>query len=690
MQKKKYLFLVSFLIISLFLTSVKVSADPAQKRFWGINRYATSINICENNWDKSDYVVLVSGEGFADALCAATLAKKYNAPVILTNGKALDNGIKNQLTRLNVKHIFIIGGTGVIAQSVEEQLDTMNIEYERISGNDRYDTSLKVAELIGSNNGVVIASGESFPDALSIAPIAAAKGMSILLTNKYNLSQGVNQFIQNSSGKKFYIVGGVGVIGNNVIKGINNYKRLGGIDRYETNLKIVDEFADDMNFSSIYISSGEGFADALSGSVAAAKTNSPLILTNGNSSMTKAAFYSKISLVNEFRVLGGEAVVPNKAVQNLLTDKIESKFKLGDDLLISKYSNLIKGKNIGLVTNQTGVNSNRVSIINVMANYDEAKLTALFAPEHGIDGKAKAGDYVKSYTDESLDIPVYSLYGATRMPTEEMLSNVDVLVFDIQDIGARSYTYMSTLNYCMKAVAKYNKEIVVLDRPNPLGGQIMDGPVLEDKFKSFVGVDNMPMTHGMTAGELAQFFNRNISAKLTVVPMEGYSRNMIFQDTGLSWVQSSPYIPSIEAVFGYSATGLGEGTTIYQDDYFTWVGGKGVNSDKFAQLLNSANLSGVRFKANSRGGFGGVKLEVTDYHTFNPAKTGIYVLAYAHSLNNFKVPKSTNEIIMFDKIMGTDKIGQYLEAGYSPQRIESEYSVGLEQFKVERKKYLIY
>lgn len=690
MLKKKYLFLISFLISSLFLTSVKVSADPAQKRFWGINRYATSINICENNWDKSDYVVLVSGEGFADALCSATLSKKYNAPVILTNGKSLDNDIKNQLTRLNVNHIFIIGGTGVIAQSVEEQLDTMNIGYERISGNDRYDTSLKVAQLIGSDNGVVIASGESFPDALSIAPIAAAKGMPILLTNKYSLSQDINQFILNSSEKKCYIVGGVGVIGNNVIKGINNYKRLGGIDRYETNLKIVDEFASDVDFSSIYISSGEGFADALSGSVAAAKTNSPLILTNGNSSITKATFYTKISLVNEFRVLGGEAVVPNKAVQNLLTDKIESKFKLGDDLLISKYSNLVKGKNIGLVTNQTGVNSNRISIINVLANYDEAKLTALFAPEHGIDGKAKAGDYVKSYVDESLGIPVYSLYGATRMPTEEMLSNIDVLVFDIQDIGARSYTYMSTLNYCMKAAAKYNKELVVLDRPNPLGGQIMDGPVLEDKFKSFVGVDNMPMTHGMTAGELAQFFNRNISARLTVVPMEGYSRDMIFQDTGLSWVQSSPYIPSIESVFGYSATGLGEGTTVYQDDYFTWVGGKGINSDKFAQLLNSTNLSGVRFKANSRGGFGGVKLEITDYHTFNPARTGIYVLAYAHSLNNFKVPKSTNEIIMFDKIMGTDKIGQYLEAGYSPQRIESEYSVGLEQFKVERKKYLIY
>ena len=318
------------------------------------------------------------------------------------------------------------------------------------------------------------------------------------------------------------------------------------------------------------------------------------------------------------------------------------------------------------------------------------KLVALYGPEHGIDGNAKAGDYVESYVDKRLNIPVYSLYGDTRMPTKDMLSNVDVLVFDIQDIGARSYTYMSTLNYCMKAAAKYNKEIVVLDRPNPLGGEVFDGPVLEDKYKTFVGVDNVPMTHGMTAGELAQFFNRNIGAKLTVVPMEGYKRNMTFQDTGLKWVQSSPYIPSIESVFCYSATGLGEGTTVYQDDCFTWVGGKGINSSKFADLLNGAGLSGVSFSPNSRNGFGGVKLQITDYHTFNPARTGVYVLAYAHSLNNFNVPKSEDTTNMFDKIMGTNKIGEYLEQGDTPQQIEAEYKSGLDAFKAEREKYLIY
>ena len=365
-------------------------------------------------------------------------------------------------------------------------------------------------------------------------------------------------------------------------------------------------------------------------------------------------------------------------------------FKLGDDLLITKHKELINGKKIGLVTNQTGVNSKYQSSITLLSNYKDAKLTALYGPEHGIDGKAKAGDYVKSYVHPSLNIPVYSLYGDTRMPTKEMLSNIDVLIFDIQDIGARSYTYMSTLNYCMVAAAQYNKPIIVLDRPNPLGGEIVDGPVLEDKYKTFVGVDNLPLCHGMTAGELANFFNRKIGAKLTVVPMEGYSRDMIFQDTELKWTQSSPYIPDIDSVFSYSATGLGEGTSIYQDDCFSWIGGTGINSDKYAKLLNDANLPGVKFIAENKGNFGGVKLQITDYHKFNPAKTGIYTLAYAHSLNNFKVPKSDKTIVMFDKIMGTDKIGIYLEKKYTPQQIEATYKTDLEKFRKERQKYLIY
>lgn len=365
-------------------------------------------------------------------------------------------------------------------------------------------------------------------------------------------------------------------------------------------------------------------------------------------------------------------------------------FKLGNEVLFSKYHHLIDGKRIGLVTNQSGVNSKGESVINLLAGHKSTRLVALFGPEHGIDGSAKAGEYVKSYVHPSLGIPVYSLYGSTRMPTGDMLKDIDALVFDVQDIGARSYTYMSTLNYCMVAAKKYNKTVVVLDRPNPLGGLIVEGPVLENPYITFVGVDNLPMAHGMTAGELAKFFNRKIGADLKIVPMEGYTRQMIFQDTGLPWVQTSPNIPDLDSVFGYMATGLGEGTGIFQADKFKWIGGKGIDADRYAAILSQAGLPGVNFIPEQRGEAGGVRLQINDPRIFNPAKTGIYALTYAHSLTGFKVPKSGQTVVMFDKIMGTNKIGQYLEQGLLPRQIEAGYAPALEQFKKERQKYLIY
>lgn len=372
------------------------------------------------------------------------------------------------------------------------------------------------------------------------------------------------------------------------------------------------------------------------------------------------------------------------------TGGITASFKLGNELLMSKYHYLVEGKRVGLVTNQSGVNRRGESTIDLLAGDKSLRLTTLYGPEHGIDGTAKAGEYVESYTHPGLGIPVYSLYGSTRMPTAAMLENIDVLVFDIQDIGARSYTYMSTLNYCMVAAQKYGKPVLVLDRPNPVGGLIVEGPVMEDPYITFVGVDNLPMAHGMTAGELAQFFNRKIGADLKVIPMEGYSREMIYQDTGLSWVQTSPNIPDLDSVFGYMATGLGEGTGIAQADKFKWIGGKGIDAQRFAALLNNAGLPGVTFIPEVRGEAAGVRLKIQDYHSFNPAKTGIYALAYAHSLNNFTVPKSGDTVVMFDKIMGSDKIGQYLEQGLSPQQIEAKYTPALNHFKAEREKYLIY
>ncbi len=321
MHKKGCIFIVSCFIISLLFIATKVSAAPVQKRFGGSDRYATSINVCKNNWDKSDYAVLVSGEGFADALCAAPLAKKFDAPIILTNGKVLSNDIKNELIRLNVRKVFIIGASGVISEDIERQVYGMNIDCERISGNDRYDTSLKVAQYIGINKGVVIASGENFPDALSIAPMAAAKGMPILLTDKHGLKENIKNYIENSVIENCYILGEEGIVSDDITKNINNCKRLSGADRYETNQKIINEFSNNIDFSSVYVATGEGFADALSGAAAAAKTNSPIIFTDGNVMLIKTVLTLKVSSINEMRILGGGEVMPDEAAQTLLSDK---------------------------------------------------------------------------------------------------------------------------------------------------------------------------------------------------------------------------------------------------------------------------------------------------------------------------------------------------------------------------------
>lgn len=369
-------------------------------------------------------------------------------------------------------------------------------------------------------------------------------------------------------------------------------------------------------------------------------------------------------------------------------------FKLGNEVLFERYLHLIAGKRVGLVTNQTGVNSKGESTIDRLAQNPDVDLVALFGPEHGIDGKAKAGVYVESYIHPELSIPVYSLYGATRRPTAAMLRDIDVILYDIQDIGARSYTYISTMYYVMEEAKKYNIPVVILDRPNPVGGEICEGPVLEDFTIGFIGIDNLPIAHGMTVGELARFFNRKIAhPSLHVVPMEGYTRDMIWFDTGLPWIPTSPMIPYVESAFGYNATGLGDGTGIHQDDYFRWIGGAGIDSHKFADLMNSSKLPGVVFIPETRGGHGGVRLQITDFRTFNPVRVNIHALAYGKRLINFTVPKSGNSynsLSMFAKIMGGNRMGEWLEQKLSPQQIEARYAAELSQFKRDRQPHLIY
>lgn len=364
--------------------------------------------------------------------------------------------------------------------------------------------------------------------------------------------------------------------------------------------------------------------------------------------------------------------------------------KLGNEVLMNHFIQLIQGKRIGLLTNQTGVDSTGVSTIDLVRHIPTVSLRVLFAPEYGLDGKTPASQEKESYIHPSLKIPVYDLAGKTRKPTKEMLSDIDILLVDLQDTGARTSPYLPTLQSCIQAAKDTGKMLIVLDRPNPLGGIIVEGPVAEDPYLLDGGVDNLPLAHGMTPGELALFFNRKIGAKLVVVPMESYTRSMLYPDTSLAWIPSSPGLPNLNAVFGYLATGLGEGTSVIQTDKFAWIGGPGIDSQQFSNLLNFSGLLGVIFEPETQGESGGVRLNIFDPHLFNPAKTGMYALAYAHSLSHFAIPKSGTTLTVFDRNMGTNKIGSYLEQNLTPEQITAKYEKQIKAFQELRKKYLIY
>jgi len=240
----------------------------------------------------------------------------------------------------------------------------------------------------------------------------------------------------------------------------------------------------------------------------------------------------------------------------------QARVKTGLEVLISRDFDILKGKKVGLITNQTGVDSKFRSTVDIFNETPEVTLVALYGPEHGVRGNYSAGEYVGFYKDEKTGVPVYSLYGKTRKPTAVMLRDVDVLVYDIQDIGCRSYTYISTMGYAMEAAAENNIEFVVLDRPNPLGGIKIEGPLVEEGYFSMVSAFPVPYVYGLTCGELANLINNENYLKadkkcnLKVVPMNGWKRKMKFRDTGLEWVPSSPHVPHASTAQYYVATGI--------------------------------------------------------------------------------------------------------------------------------------
>lgn len=382
-----------------------------------------------------------------------------------------------------------------------------------------------------------------------------------------------------------------------------------------------------------------------------------------------------------------------------------------DNLFTEDYVQLLKGHKIGLVTNHTAVNRKMRSTIDLLKDRSKThqySIVALFAPEHGITGRAYASESIQDEKD--LDgIPIYSLHGKTRRPTDEMLKDVTLIVYDIQDIGSRSYTYMTTLFYVMEEAAKREIPVVVLDRPNPINGIVVDGPMLEEKWRSMVGYVNVPYCHGMTAGELARLFNveYKIGCKLDVVPMRGWNRQMSFQGTGLAWVPTSPNIPEATTALYYPTTGLlgelqivniGIGYTLP----FKLVGAPWIDAKSFAKNLNAQKFPGVFFEPfYFRPFYGrfahedcqGVLIVVTHPLKYKPVCTQYLLIGMLKSMYPEKfqeaVSSAKDRKEMFCKVNGTEEIYRIMtEEKNIVWKLRAFHEKEREAFASVRRKYL--
>jgi uncharacterized protein YbbC (DUF1343 family) len=384
-----------------------------------------------------------------------------------------------------------------------------------------------------------------------------------------------------------------------------------------------------------------------------------------------------------------------------------------EELITSRFK-ILQGKRVGLITNPTGIDHKLQSTVDIMFRTSDIKLVALFSPEHGVRGDFAAGEQVGTTLDPGTKLPVYSLYGKTRKPTPEMLNGIDVLVYDIQDIGSRSYTYISTLGLAMEAAAENSVGFVVLDRPNPLGGIRMEGALTRPEFISFVSQFPIPYVHGMTVGELATFLNEEgllknrIKCKLEVVKMNGWKRAMYFENTGLPWVPSSPHIPQVETIIFYPATGIagelyiasiGVGYTLPFQLFATeWI-----NADSLTSNLNSLNLTGIIFRAIhykpyysvSQGKtVHGVQIHITDAKIVsNLSLIQFYILQEAHKLwpdkNIFDLCEKSR-LNMFDKVCGTDKIRIEFTKTFLVDSIMDLWTRDIPAFRKKAQKYFLY
>ncbi len=378
---------------------------------------------------------------------------------------------------------------------------------------------------------------------------------------------------------------------------------------------------------------------------------------------------------------------------------------LGIDVLLDERIELVRGKRLGLITNPSGVDANLVATADRLFTDERVELVQLFGPEHGIRGEADAGEKVGDEVDARTGLPVESLYGSSRRPSAASLARIDALLFDIQDVGSRTYTYLATLGEAMTAAAGAGVPVIVLDRPNPLGGLVFEGPIREEKWKSFIGFGPVPVTHGMTAGELARLFNAEmeIGCELTVVPMAGWRRSMQWEDTGLAWVQTSPHIPHALHAHLYVSTGMVGGVTENVNEGvgstlpFETLAAEFLDPDAFARAMNAAELPGVRFHRIAYVPFygrhegmplRGARLYLTDRRAFRPLRTALTALAVLEELHPGKVEYRPEE--PFARHWGNARVLERIRAGDGAAEIEASWRAELERFAKARERYLLY
>lgn len=400
-------------------------------------------------------------------------------------------------------------------------------------------------------------------------------------------------------------------------------------------------------------------------------------------------------------------------IMSLSTTAKAPKVLTGIDMLERQNFKPLQGKRIGLITNPTGVNRYLKSTIDILHDAPNVQLVALYGPEHGVRGDIYAGAKVQDQKDEKTGLPIFSLYGKTRKATKEMLRGIDALVYDIQDIGSRSFTFISTMGLAMEAAAENGIEFIVLDRPNPLGGLHVEGNVVEDDCVSFVSQFRIPYIYGLTCGELAKMLNgermlaNGVQCKLTVIKMKGWKRKMTFADTGLPWIASSPHIPQALTAWYYPTTGIvgelgylsiGVGYTLpFQLFAASWI-----DAEELANAMNAQQMPGVTFRpihlrpfySTGKGEqLQGIQIHITNYKTvqLTPIQF-VLIQEIARLYPEHSVMEHANQqrFSMFDKVCGSKQIRQRFMLRNQWSDIESYWNKDVKSFKILSKKYYLY